>query len=75
MPKPIIQDIDIQGGKPILAGRRLPVSIIVGSLGGGMTYDEVIEEYSVTMDEVLSCLAYAAFVLNQETIYQLPEVS
>ena len=75
MPKPIIQDMDIQNGKPVLAGRRLPVSIVVGSLAGGMTYDEVREEYSVTMDEILSCLAYATSAVDRETIYHLPEVS
>lgn len=75
MPKPIIQDIEIQVGKPVLAGRRLPVSIVVGSLAGGMSYDEVMEEYSVTMDEILSCLAYATSAINRETIYSLPEVS
>lgn len=74
MPKPIIQDLEIQNGKPVLAGRRLPVAIVVGSLAGGMTYDEVIEEYSVTMDEILSCLAYATSAINRETVYQLPEV-
>jgi uncharacterized protein (DUF433 family) len=75
MPKPILQDIDIQAGKPVLAGRRLPVSIVVGSLAGGMSYQDVMEEYSVSMDDILSCLAYATGAINREMIYQLPEVS
>jgi uncharacterized protein (DUF433 family) len=75
MLKPIIQDIDIQSGKPVLAGRRLPVAIVLGSLASGMSYEEVIEEYSVTVDDVLSCLAYAATAINREITYQLPEVS
>jgi uncharacterized protein (DUF433 family) len=75
MPKPIMQDLEIQAGKPVLAGRRLPVSIVVGSLAGGMSYPEVMEEYSVTMDDILSCLAYATQAINSEIIYQLPEVS
>jgi uncharacterized protein (DUF433 family) len=74
MPKPIIQDIEIQHGKPVLAGRRLPVAVVVGSLAGGMTYGEVMEEYSVTMDDILSCLAYATSAINLENVYPLPEV-
>ena len=34
-------DNEIQHGKPVLRGTRLPIAVIIGSLAGGMTYDEV----------------------------------
>ena len=51
-------DNEIQHGKPVLKGTRIPVAVIIGSLAGGMTYDEVIEEYAVTQEQVLASLTY-----------------
>jgi uncharacterized protein (DUF433 family) len=56
-------------GKPVLKGTRLPISIIIGSLAGGMTYEEVIQEYAVTREQILASLAYFSELLNYETIY------
>jgi uncharacterized protein (DUF433 family) len=47
-------DNEIQHGKPVLKGTRIPVAVIIGSLAGGMTYDEVIQEYAVTQEQILT---------------------
>lgn len=62
-------DIEIQHGKPVLKGTRIPVAIIIGSLAGGMSYEEVIQEYGITQAQILACLAYFAELLSDETIY------
>ena len=62
-------DNEIQHGKPVLKGTRLPIAIIIGSLAGGMTYDEVIQEYAVTREQILALLAYFSELLNYETVY------
>lgn len=49
-------DNEIQHGKPILTGTRIPIAVIIGSLAGGMSYEEVIEEYAVTQEQILSLL-------------------
>ena len=74
MKKSILTDVinidnEIQHGKPVLKGTRLPISIIIGSLAGGMTYEEVIQEYAVTREQILASLAYFSELLNYETIY------
>jgi uncharacterized protein (DUF433 family) len=65
-------DSGILGGKPVIAGTRVPVQIIVGSLAGGMTGDEVCEQYKITSEDVTAALAYAAEVLTEETVHALP---
>lgn len=66
---------EIQHGKPVLRGTRIPIAIIIGSLAGGMSYEEVIQEYAVTQDQILASLAYFAELLNYETIYPMEKVS
>ncbi len=57
-------DNEIQHGKPVLKGTRLPIAVIIGSLAGGMTYDEVIQEYAVTREQILASLAYFSELLR-----------
>jgi uncharacterized protein (DUF433 family) len=64
---------EIQHGKPVIQGTRIPVAIIIGSLAGGMTYEEVIQEYAVTQQQILASLAYFAELLNYETIYPMEQ--
>lgn len=47
-------------GVPVISGTRVPVAIVVGSLGSGMSEDEVVEEYGITGAEVDAALSYAA---------------
>ena len=80
MKKSILNDVitidnEIQHGKPVLKGTRLPIAIIIGSLAGGMTYDEVIQEYAVTREQILASLAYFSELLNYETVYAMEKVS
>jgi uncharacterized protein (DUF433 family) len=73
--KAITINTEIQHGKPVLRDTRIPIAIIIGSLAGGMSYEEVIEEYAVTQDQILTSLAYFAELLNYETIYSMEKVS
>jgi len=68
-------DTEIQHGKPVLTGTRIPVAIIIGSLAGGMSYEEVIEEYAITRQQILTSLAYFSELLNYETTYPMEKAS
>jgi len=61
-------DPQVQGGKPVIKGTRVPVQILVGSLAGGMTIQEVCEQYRVSDEQVRAALAYAAETLAQERV-------
>jgi uncharacterized protein (DUF433 family) len=64
----IAVDETIHFGKPVIQGTRVPVETIVGKLAGGMTQEEVIEEFGVTKEDVLAALAYAAKTVAGERI-------
>jgi uncharacterized protein (DUF433 family) len=70
----IVIDKKIMHGKPVVKGTRVPVEIVVGSLAGGMTYEEVEEEYGVTREDILACLDFATQVMKTEHIYSLPSL-
>ena len=57
----LVVDPEIRFGKPCVRGTRISVGDVLGFLASGMTAEEVVEEYpSLTLDDVLACLAYAA---------------
>lgn len=65
-------DPEIHHGGPCIAGTRIPVRMIVGSLADGLTAEQIVEEYpQLTRDDVQSALAYAAEVLHQESLLPL----
>ncbi len=59
-------------GKPVLTGTRVPVAIVLGSLAGGMSYDEVQEEYSVSIEDIRAAISYAAELVEEERHHELP---
>jgi len=68
----IVIDPEIQHGKPVIRGTRVPVSRIIGGLAGGMTIQEVTREYEVTEEDVRAALAYANESIEQEEHHPLP---
>ena len=66
-PRISVQD-KIRFGKPVIAGTRLPVELVLGKLAGGMAYEEVMAEYEITREDILAALDYAAKTLAREEI-------
>ena len=58
----ISMDPDVRFGKPCLTGTRIDVATIIGALAAGESADTVAAEYSLTIDQVRSALAYVAHV-------------
>jgi uncharacterized protein (DUF433 family) len=55
-------DPAVQHGKPVIRGTRVPVARILGSLAGGMTNEEIIDEYGVTTDDIAAASEFATAV-------------
>jgi uncharacterized protein (DUF433 family) len=56
----IISTPDVLRGKPRIKGTRIPVSLILGYLAAGKTYDEIIDEFQdITKEQIAACLDYA----------------
>ena len=68
----IVVDPRIQHGKPVIRGTRVPVARIVGGLAGGMTFEQIEEEYGVTAEDVRAALEFAAQIIDQEEHHALP---
>lgn len=70
--KIVFIDPDLHHGEPCIKGTRVPVSIIVGSIADGMTFDEVITEYpQLTNEAIRAALAYAAEIVRQDILLPL----
>jgi len=68
----IVVDPEIQHGKPVIQGTRVPITRIIGGLAGGMTKEEIMREYEVTEEDILSALSYAAELIEEEEFHPLP---
>ncbi|HEY0557004.1 MAG TPA: DUF433 domain-containing protein [Thermoanaerobaculia bacterium] len=68
----VVADPEIHHGEPCIAGTRIPVRIVVGSLADGLTVEQIVAEYpQLTSADILGALAYAAEVLHQESLLPL----
>jgi uncharacterized protein (DUF433 family) len=43
--------------KPVIRGTRTPVAIVIGSLAGGMSFEEIGREYDLTTADIRATLA------------------
>ncbi len=68
----IVIDPKICHGKPVIRGTRTPVAIVVGSLAGGMTFEEIQREYDLTAEDIRAALAFAARLIEQDQHRALP---
>jgi len=64
----ITVDEKVRFGKPVIAGTRVPVDLVVGKLAGGMTVEQVMEEYALLREDVLAALSYAARAIGDEQV-------
>jgi len=64
----IVINPKVRHGKPVVRGTRVPVEVVVGSLAGGMSYEEICREYGITEADIRACLEYAVTVLMQEEV-------
>ncbi len=61
-------DPKIRFGKPVIAGTRIPVDLIVGKIAGGMEIPDIMKEYDLTRKQVYTALQYAAKIVASEEI-------
>ena len=67
----VVIDSRICHGKPVVAGTRVPVAVIVGSLAGGMSFDEVSREYDLSPAQIRAALRFAGELIEAESFHAL----
>lgn len=64
----IISDPKILGGKPIIAGTRISVELILDRLAAGMTEKEILQDYPhLASQQIQAAVAYAKRVISQKS--------
>ena len=64
----VTADEKVQFGKPVIAGTRVPVEVVVGHIAAGDTTEVVMREYRLTREQVLAALKYAAKLVAEEML-------
>jgi uncharacterized protein (DUF433 family) len=68
----VVAEPRIHHGEPCIAGTRIPVRIIVGSLADGLSFEQILAEYpQLQAADIQAALAYAAEVLHEESLLPL----
>ena len=68
----IVVDPNVCHGKPVIRGTRTPVAIVVGSLAGGMGFEEVQREFDLPVEDIRAALRFASELVDQEQHHPLP---
>ena len=75
MSEGVIQsDPSIMMGKPVVAGTRITVELILEKLAAGETIDELLDAHPrLTREGVLAALDFAAKALRADVVYPVPQ--
>lgn len=55
----IVRNPKILAGKPVIAGTRIPVTLILNLLAHGMNVEEIMDEYDLTKEQVQAAIKFA----------------
>lgn len=70
----IQSDPSIMMGKPVVAGTRVPVDLILEKLGAGETIEQVLAAHPrLTREGVLAALRFGAEALRADVAYPVAE--
>ena len=60
-------ETQIMGGRACIRGMRIPVSVIVGQIAHGATFDEILAGYpDLERDDIQQAVEYAAWLTQEE---------
>ncbi|MFW6162113.1 MAG: DUF433 domain-containing protein [Planctomycetota bacterium] len=66
----IVCDPAVMMGKPVVAGTRITVELILEKLAAGRTIEELVKAHPrLTREDVHAALAFAAEALSGEAVY------
>jgi uncharacterized protein (DUF433 family) len=72
----ITSDPKIMMGKPVIAGTRITVELILEKLAAGETVDQIVAEHPrLTAESIRAAIAFAAEVLRSDVVYPAEPVA
>ena len=70
----IQSDPSVMMGKPVVAGTRITVELILEKLAAGETIDQILDAHArLTKEGVLAALDFAAKALRADVVYPGPQ--
>jgi len=68
----IVSDPAVMMGKPVIAGTRITVEMILEKLGAGETVEQLLEAHPrLTREAVQAALAFGAEALKADVVYPI----
>ena len=72
----IVSNPSVMMGKPVIAGTRITVELILEKLASGETVDDILEAHPrLTREAIQAALAFAAEALRADVIYPIEETA
>lgn len=69
----ITMNPEVCTGKPCIRGIRFPVSTLLAYLAGGMTQEELLEDFPfLEKEDILEALAFAALAMDERFLSLQP---
>ena len=70
----IVSDPKVMMGKPVVAGTRITVELILEKLAAGETIEQLLEAHPrLTRESIQAALAFAAQALRADVVYPLTQ--
>jgi uncharacterized protein (DUF433 family) len=70
----IVSDPNVMMGKPVIAGTRITVELILEKLAAGETVEQILEAHPrLTREAIQAALAFAAEALQADVVYPVAE--
>lgn len=72
--KLVISDPGVMMGKPVIAGTRITVELLVEKLAAGESVEQILDEHPrLTREAIQAALSFAAQALRADVIYPVAE--
>jgi len=70
----IISDPNVMLGKPVVAGTRITVELILEKLAAGESIEQILEAHpKLTREKIQAALRFAAEALRADVVYPVAE--
>lgn len=77
MPQSLISsDPKVMMGKPVIAGTRITVELVLEKLAAGETIEQILSEHPrLTAEGIRAAIAFAAEALRADVVYPLEKLA
>jgi len=74
--KLVVSNPSVMMGKPVIAGTRITVELVLEKLAAGETVEQILDAHPrLTRDGIQAALAFAAEALRADVVYPIDEAA